>query len=181
MAPLVPPPEFTLRYGIVALLVTAAIVGVVLWGTLGRPAPPSSGTPCGLECGVGGSLAIGTPNPEGGPGNYSYSMGITPSERLTWGQTKFAVESPTGQNLSPTSSWAILIFPASPTAQSPAAVFEFQTQTWKLGSSVLATSGQTIHLELGSTDLRGQGDHFVVDVTPSAASSASGTVSVALP
>lgn len=181
MAPSVPPAGVNLRYGIFALLVTAAVVGVVLWGTLGqdKPSPGSTGNSCGLECGA--SVALSAPNPEGGPGNYSYVMGITPSSGLTWGETRFAIQSATGQNLSPTSTWNVQIYPASPTANDPIAVFGMQTQIWELGSSVIATSGQTIHLQLGSTNLRGQGDNIVLFIEPSPSFPHGGRVLVGLP
>ncbi|MCI4328009.1 MAG: hypothetical protein L3K01_00145 [Thermoplasmata archaeon] len=178
MAPSVPSAGVNWRYGIVALVVTAAVVGVVLWGTFGRPPPASSGTPCGLECGGGGYLAIGTPSAQGGPGNYSFVMSISPSSGLTWGQARFSIVSPMGKNLSPTSSWTIVIFSASVT---PVAVFGFQTQTWEVGSKVLATAGQMLHLETGASDLTGEGDTLVVHLMPSATSPANGTVNVVLP
>lgn len=167
------------RIGVIAVVLTAVIVGVVLWGTLGRPAPASSGE-CGLECGIG-TPAIGTPQPEGGPNNHSYVMQFTPSSGLTWGQVTFAIEAASGQYAPPNPSWEVLIFNATSGPDQLAATYGFQTGTWSEGAQVLATSGQTIHLELGSTNLKGQGYSFVMIINSNSGSSQAGQVSASLP
>jgi hypothetical protein len=166
------------RYVVVAALISAALVAVVLWGTFVASTPPSLPPCTALEC--GSTAAIGSPAAEGGPGNYSYRMTITPSSGLTWGQSHFAITSPTGQNLSPLPSWTILILPAG-SSGSPVAVYPFDTGSWTLGAHTLAASGQTIDLELGPSDLRGQGDEIVMFIAWGGYPSASGTVSESLP
>jgi hypothetical protein len=126
-------------------------------------------------------MAIGAPLAQGGPGNHSYRMPVTPSNGLTWGETSFAIVSSNGLNLTPTSSWAVLILAAAITSNGPIGVYGFESGSWSTGGHLIATSGQTIELYLGPTDLRGQGASFVVFLSSSSGSYSGGEVSVALP
>jgi hypothetical protein len=180
------PPVESLRYGVAAVAVAVVIVAVVLWVAFNWQPSPASSSNCGLECctvhcpyGVG--MAIVAPQAEGGPGDYSYRMGVVPANGLTWGQTTFAVVSSTGTNLTPTPSWAVRILAAGNGTSGPIGVYGFESGTWSTGTHLLATSGQTIQLYLGSTDLRGQGASFVVFLSSSPGSHLNGQVTAALP
>jgi hypothetical protein len=174
-----PPRVESVRYGLIAVVVTAAIVTVVLAATFLGPAPPSSMGCTALEC--GSTVAIGSPQPEGGPGNYSYVMGVTPSDGLTWGQTHFGIVSATGHPLTPSASWSVWISSNSRGSGPPVATYSFSNGVWGSGAHVTATSGQTIVLALGPSDLRGQGDTLVLTIDWGTGSPTNATTSVALP
>ncbi|MCI4367463.1 MAG: hypothetical protein L3K08_06905 [Thermoplasmata archaeon] len=171
------PAAKALRYGLVAFAVAVGIVGVALWGSLLQPTSPPG--PVGCPCGSG--MAIGTPSAEGGPGNYSYVMGFTPSSGLTWGEARFEITSSTGQVVSPSPNWTVHILGSGSPVNTTIATFGFQSDSWSSGDHVLATSGQSIDLELGSTNLRGLADHFLMFIAPWAGPEGGGMVSTALP
>ncbi|MCI4328008.1 MAG: hypothetical protein L3J86_00360 [Thermoplasmata archaeon] len=162
------PAAKALRYGLVAFAVS------VNWPTTG-----SSGPCTALECGP--TFAIESPVAEGGPGNYSYVMGFTPSSGLTWGEARFEITSSTGQVVSPSPNWTVHILGSGSPVNTTIATFGFQSDSWSSGDHVLATSGQSIDLELGSTNLRGLADHFLMFIAPWAGPEGGGMVSTALP
>jgi hypothetical protein len=169
----------TLRYGLVGLVVAAAILGVALWATLLQPtSPPPTVTCPTVGC---SATAMGSPMAEGGPGNYSYLLGFTPSGGLTWGEAWFEIRGPTGQVMPATPGWSVLILGSGSPANTTVAKYGLQSETWSTGAHVLATSGQSIELELGSTNLRGQGCSIVMLLAPWAGGSGGGTISAALP
>jgi hypothetical protein len=172
------PPVVSLRNGAIALVVSGVIVGVVLWGTFVFPFSPPSNVGCS-PCGT--PFAIGSPIPAGGPGAYSYSMMIAPSSEVHWGATSLEIQSSTGRPLTPISSWMVIILSSGSGNGSPVASYDFATSSWTTGGSVLATSAQVIFLQLGATDLHGQGDNFVMLLSPTSSSGQGGTVSVSLP
>jgi hypothetical protein len=152
---------------VVALVAVLVVARVLLFderlaGSGGRGC--STGGP-----GLGGSgFAIGTATPSGGPSNNSYNMFVNPSSGMQWSDLRFQVVDSRGANLSPESDWgALALGPPAPNSGQPIAGYSFQTQQWNPGASVLMKSGETLTLELGSSDLRSQGDQLVVSVTPS--------------
>ncbi|MCI4325013.1 MAG: hypothetical protein L3K00_03895 [Thermoplasmata archaeon] len=167
-----------LRNATIALIVAVAIISVVLWATFELPSSPPPNAGCG-PC--GSATAIGTPTAQGGPGDYSYVMGITPSSGLRWGGSSFEITTSSGKLLTPTSSWTVVIFSSGAGGGSPVAAYDFTSTTWTSGWDVLATSGQTIHLELGATDLHGQADKFLLFLTPTPDSGQGGSISTSLP
>jgi hypothetical protein len=182
MAPSTPAqvPVVSWRYALFAIGIAAALVAVVLVGVFDRPSSISPNSPCALEC-RGLPMAIGTPVAGGGPGNYSYDMGVVAQQGLVWGNVLFAIVLPNGNAIGPPTTWTVLIFNAGATSGTPVATYGFHTDNWTSGATAVVTSGQTIHLQLGATDLRGQGDRFVSSILSGPEHRPSGTTAVPLP
>ncbi|MCI4337372.1 MAG: hypothetical protein L3K17_09360 [Thermoplasmata archaeon] len=163
-----------------------AVIGLIavagsweLYIQLSRPsggcgAPPGGNTPLG-----GSSFAIGSATPAGGPGNHSYTMAVNPSDRDQWVYLAFQVVDSRGSNLTPGSGWSVVAFGVSGQL---IANYSFQTQTWSSGATVLMTSGESMSLRLGSSDLHGLGDKLVVEISnPNPCTFSGGSVSAPLP
>jgi hypothetical protein len=165
----------------VLLFVSAGAVGALLYV---QPASCGGCNSCGATSGGSapsgwGDFAIGTPSPGGGPDNHSYQMGVTPSSAFRWGDLSFEVQTSTGGDVVPLPDWGVAALGTSGGAAAPLATYNFTAAHWTTGGSVLMTSGQTLVLELGTTDLVGDGDRLVVTL-PNACEP-SGSVSVSLP
>jgi hypothetical protein len=173
------PPVESRRNAVVAAIVAAAILVTVLAVTFEWPSPQGSPGCTGLECG-GGMVAIGSPVAKGGPGNYSYIMAIAPSGGARWGQVEITLQDSSGGELTPSSHWSVEILSAGP-PPSTVAIFDFETGSWTLGATVLMTSAQSIDLQLGPTDLHGQGDSIVLHFLATSGGSESGETSTTLP
>jgi hypothetical protein len=129
---------------------------------------------------LGAGFAIGTPTAEGGTSNHSYWMSVTPASGLVWGEVAFEVRSSSGATLVPAPDWNVSIFPSPDGAGAPIGTYDFVTGQWTAGASVSVTSGQVISLNLGTTDLAGQGDSIVL-LGPVRACALTGEVSEGLP
>ena len=137
--------------------------------------PPNAGpTP------LGSAFAIGAPTAQGGPSNRSYEMEITPSSGMVWSTLYFQLWSSNGAILTPGAQWAVLASNSTSHANTPFASYDFLSGKWSGEATVLMTSGQLMTLSLGSTNLAGMGDKFVVYI-PTGCPGAFGQVSVALP
>jgi hypothetical protein len=156
------------RYVLAAVLVAVVFVAALDWVTVESQVTGASGPCTALECGP--TMAMGSPQEEGGPGNYSYVLSVTPCCGLTWGGTEFGIQSSAGVTLTPNSAWSIVIVDSETGNGTPVATFGFEDATWWSGSHEIATSGQTIVLRLGPANLHGQGDNLLLSI-PSWASS----------
>jgi hypothetical protein len=158
-----------------------ALTAVLLWPTNGscntcQGCTPANGAPTPL----GSVFAMGTPVPEGGASNHSYAITVTPASGLRWVQATFLVTDSRGATLSPVADWNVSVRNYSATGGNPFATYDFTTSEWSGDAASVATSGQTLVLELGTTNLTGQGDHFEF-LGPIGDCSSSGTVSQTLP
>lgn len=168
------------RYVLAVALVAVVLLAALYWVTVESQVTGAPGPCTALECGP--SVAMGSPQEAGGPGNYSYVIAVTPCCGLTWGGTAFGVQSSSGDTLPPSSAWSIVIIDSQTGNGTAVAEFGFENATWWSGSHVIATSGQTIVLRLGPADLHGQGDNLILYI-PSWASNSDPypTVSESLP
>jgi len=175
--------RLTLVVASVIVVVIAAAGSLELFAWLA----PTPGPNCGSTSGptpLGSGFAIGSPSPSGGPSNRSYSMTLIPEAGVRWSDLAFEVVNSNGAMQPALPSWGVLaVGMPSPDGQ-PTFSYSFQTQTWSPGATQLIWSGETMSLELGSSDLRGQGDNLVVEIaihpTP-CGNSSGGSASVALP
>ena len=134
--------------------------------------PSSGNTP------FGSVFAMNTPTAQGGPTNHSYLIQITPSSGVHWSDLRFYLTGSAGANLTPAPSWAVWVFANQSGTGAPFAQFDLTTQVWNGGAGVLVTSGQALSLQLGTTNLAGQGDKLVLT---GAGPCGDGQVSAALP
>jgi len=159
-------PRLTRNQWIVFVVVVVAVSGGLL-AALYTPQsscnvcqgciPPGSGnTP------LGSGFALNTPIPEGGPTNHSYRMNVVPSSGIRWSDLEFHLTDSAGTNLSSTPSWAVWAFANQSGTGTPLAEYDITTHQWSAGADVLITSGEVLSLQLGSTNLAGQGDKLVL-------------------
>ncbi|MCI4327695.1 MAG: hypothetical protein L3K16_08720 [Thermoplasmata archaeon] len=161
------PPRIT-RFALLPILVVAvalAAVGAGLagngiasdWGRLAGfgpgcpPPPPTSGnTP------LGSAPALGYAQAEGGPTNHSYIESVT-GWPGTWGTVTISLVGPNGVNLTPQPDWTFQVFRGVAPGSVPLASYSLANATWTFGGDVPVISVDRIVLELGSTNLAGQG------------------------
>jgi len=86
----------------------------------------------------------------------------------------------TGTVLVPNSDWSAWAFETGSPSGPPLAVYEFSPAEWTMGPLVRVTSGQSLSLQLGSSNRTGHGDRLVM-VDAVACSANQGQVSTALP
>jgi hypothetical protein len=107
-------------------------------------------------------------------------MVLTPSSGMVWNNLGFQLVSSSGAALTPESQWGVFAY--NSTSQPPEyfASYSFATGHWNGDSTALIVSGDAMSLFLGSTNLAGQGVHFVVTLS-GACPAPTGSVSVTLP
>src|ERR1700683_1225783 len=155
-----PVPRTDSQRWIVVVVAAVAVLAAAAAGAFTDRSALSPGAACFLPptSDLSG-LAMGSPVPAGGPTDRSYNLTVTPSSGLEWGNLRFLVTSPTGTPLDPGSTWRVVAIEAQ--TNSPIAVYEFLPEGWTEGASTLMTSGQNISLQLGASNLAGQGDKLV--------------------
>lgn len=181
------PGPTTIRWWPIALAVVLAVAAMggalVYFGALfsgqGNSQPPPSGCgPCGAV------FAVGAPVESGRGTSWTYTMTMAPTSGVTSAQLSFEVESSSGAHVELPSASVVIEGPN----ECQIAENAFSTAAWSNGptsgadacspagtAQTLLSSSDVLVLWTGSTNLRGLGDRFVIDLA------SGGSVITALP
>lgn len=146
---------------------TTGTVVQALSSTMACPVSATSGkTP------IGSALAMGTPAEATTGGHYWYNFTVqTASGGLTWGNTAFQVQTPTGSIVTMPVSATLAILSLTGTT---VASYSFATGIWQSGSTLAVTNQQELSISTPST-LSGDTLHII------GTGSFTGTVVVTIP